>query len=153
MKTCKINLLDFSSTIVEESALIDNIWFKNMGFIVWLITLVAAALGTVLGEFIISIDLIGIPELVSAIIWFLIAFTTYFFGKRLDEEHWFKLVSINFIVTWAFCTVGYLLGLIVWNLIDQGAVAITLDQMVTFFFIALPLTIGPTATVSLGLRD
>jgi len=124
-----------------------------MGFIIWIIGLAAAALGKVLADFLVSLNIINLPELIQALVWFLIAFIVYFFAKKIESESWFGLFSLNYFVTWAFTTVGVLIGAIVWSLIDSGSVALNMDQLTTLFFLSLPLTIGPTLAMSLGLRE
>ena len=124
-----------------------------MGFVGWLIGLVATALGTILGFLLVDSGLIGLAEVIPAIVWFLICFVTYYAGTRLKEEKWFRLLSVNFLLTWIFCDVGYLLGIIVWQLIKTGTVSMSGNQLLDAFLISLPLTIGPTATMSIGLRD
>ena len=127
-----------------------------MGFIIWLIALVAAAIGTVLVQFLLSIITVQselFQNLIAALVWFLIAYVLYYAGKKIDGESWFKLLSLNFFVTWAFATIGYLVGIVVWILIDTSKLNVSLDVMSAAFFFALPLTIGPTAAMSLGLRD
>lgn len=124
-----------------------------MKFIVYIISLFAAALGTILSSFLINANIINLPELIVAIIWFLISFITYISAKKLKDEKWFKLISLDFFLTWAFTTIGVLIGVIVWILIDTGAVSVNFDNMVNLFFITLPFSLGPTATTSMGLRD
>lgn len=110
-----------------------------------------AAIGTIVSSYV--VDVINLPELISAIIWFLIALITYLGAKRMKESGWFKMISLDFIFTWAFTCVGVILGFIVLVLIDQGSLTINLDQIIDLFFATLPLALGPTATTSLGLRD
>ena len=124
-----------------------------MKFIVYIISLFAAALGTILSSFLLDANIINLPELIVAIIWFLISFITYISAKKLKDEKWFKLISIDFFLTWAFTTIGVLIGVIVWTLIDSGSVAVNIDTMVNLFFVTLPFALGPTATTSMGLRD
>lgn len=124
-----------------------------MGFIIWIIAFVATAIGKILAEFLVSLELFDLPELISAIVWFLISFVTYLAGRKIEGEGWFKLLSLNFIVTWAFCTFGVLLGAVIWELIVTGGVVLQLEVILAIFFGSLPLTIGPTASLSLGLRD
>ena len=124
-----------------------------MKFIVYSISLFAAALGTILSSFLIDANIINLPELIVAIIWFLISFVTYISAKNLKDEKWFKLISIDFFLTWAFTTIGVLIGVLVWTLIDFGSVSIDFDAMMNLFFFTLPFSLGPTATTSMGLRD
>jgi hypothetical protein len=116
-------------------------------------TLFAAAIGWILASFVATFDLGDFADLISAIFWFLIAFSTHFFAKRIKDEKRFGLLSLNFFITWAFCTAGAIIGDIVWDLIDSESTSIQLDAVVDSFFFFLALTIGPTATAALGIRE
>ena len=111
----------------------------------------AAAVGYVLSTYI--GENIDYPELIKAIFWFLISFSTYFGAKRLKEITWFKLVSLDFFMTWAFVTIGVIIGDIVLALIDSGGAVLNTDRLVEVFYDTLPLALAPAATASLGLRD
>ena len=124
-----------------------------MGFILWIIALVATTLGVVLGDVVVSLNIIGNNQIINAIFWFLISMVTYYAGRKMKDEKWYKLLSLNFLITWAFSTIGALLGNFVWTLIDTGNASLNLNSMIDLFFIVLPLCIGPTAAMSLGLRD
>ncbi|MHA2504004.1 MAG: hypothetical protein ACXAE3_14185 [Candidatus Kariarchaeaceae archaeon] len=124
-----------------------------MGFVSWIIALFATAIGVVLSTFLISLDIINLPELINALVWLLITWFAYLGGKQVDDESGFKIISLNFIITWAFTTIGALLGFIISTLIDTGSISLQLDALLTAFFFFLPLTIGPTLGVSLGLGD
>lgn len=122
-----------------------------MKWIVYITALFAAALGTVIAYFL--VDIIDLPDLINAIVWFLIAFTTYFFAKKVKDESWFKMLTLDFFITWAFTTIGVILGTIVVILIDTNSLTLNWDSLVTTFFASLPLALGPTATASMGLRE
>ncbi len=115
-------------------------------------SLFTATIGVVISYFLISLQILNIDNLIIAFIWFLISIVTYWGGKKLDHS-WFKPLSLDFLLTWMFCTVGVVLGFVIWTLIDQGSVSISFNQMVTVFFSFLPYSIGPSATTSLGLRE
>ena len=122
-----------------------------MKFVVYVMAMSTAAIGTIISSFV--ADIINLPELISAIIWFLISLVTYMGAKRMKESEWFKMLSLDFILTWAFTCIGVILGFIILVLIDKGSLTINLDQIVNLFYATLPLALGPTATTSLGLRD
>lgn len=112
--------------------------------------MVATAIGIIVSSLL--TDIINLPELINAIFWFLICFTTYYFARRMDYG-WFKMISLDFFLTWAFVCIGVILGLIILQLINTGSVTANLEQLTSFFYSSLPLALGPTATTSMGLRD
>ncbi len=123
--------------------------------------MVTAALGTVLSALIfqsLNISKLGgltpaqIQSLLNALFWFLICVGTWFGASRTEEKP-FGFLSIKFLVAWISCNVGAMIGFVVAVLIDQGSITLNGEQLANQFFFILPLTIGPTATTSLGLKD
>ncbi len=132
-----------------------------MSLVVYIITLVTAAVGVVISDLIISniaiqslggLNQVQIQLLLSAFLWFLISLTTFMGAKRVEAES-FGFISLKFIIAWASCTAGALIGFVIALLIDSGSVQLNWDNIATQFFIILPLTIGPTATTAMGLKE
>ncbi len=122
-----------------------------MKFSIYFMALAASAIGIVISSYLVTI--IDLPELINAIFWFLISFTTYFFAKKVKEYSWFKMLSLDFFLTWAFVSIGVIIGVMIMQLIKTGSVTAELDVLTEVFFNTLPLALGPAATTSLGLRD
>lgn len=132
-----------------------------MSLVLFLITLVAAAIGTTAALWLqanVSIDIGGmtsaqVDALITALAWFLICFVVYFAASKLKDVKSFKLVSLKFFLTWAFVCAGVIIGTILYILIDQGSVSIKSNDLFNWFLLALPLALGPTGAASMGLRD
>jgi hypothetical protein len=128
-----------------------------MAVILWIVVLVASAIGWLLAQFvnsILTIDFAG-GNIVPAFFWFLIAITCFFVAGSVkkEKEGSFGLISLDFFVTWMFSTIGVILGALAWILIDTESLSVNFDQISAFFFFFLPLTIGTTLAASLGLRE
>ncbi|MDH5401345.1 MAG: hypothetical protein OEZ01_09195 [Candidatus Heimdallarchaeota archaeon] len=122
-----------------------------MKFVLYFMTLIFAAIGAVISFFVVDSGILGIEQLINALVWFLISYMTYWGAKKIDDTNSFKLLSLDFFLTWIFCTIGVLVGFIIWSLIQTKTATINIDALTNVFFKYLPYTIGPTATASLGL--
>lgn len=134
---------------------------KPMSFVLYVITLVTAAIGTILSAMIfnnIDVNSLGgltpaqIQAFLNALFWFLICVGTWFGASRTDEKP-FGFISVKFLIAWIFCNAGAMIGFIVALLIENGSLVLEAEQLANQFFLILPLTIGPTATASMGLKD
>ncbi|RMG38739.1 MAG: hypothetical protein D6732_04890 [Methanobacteriota archaeon] len=132
-----------------------------MSFVLYVITLVAAALGTILSSLIfnnLGVNSLGnlepqqIQALLNALFWFLICVGTWFGASRTDERP-FGFISVKFLIAWLFCNAGAMLGFLISILIENGSLSVQGEQLLDQFFLILPLTIGPTATTSMGLKE
>ncbi len=132
-----------------------------MKLIVYLISLITASIGYFIGLEIwesISVDELGnltqiqIENLVWAFVWFFICLVVFFVSKKL-EESWFGLISLDFFLTWAFVCTGIILGRLLFELVETGSLDVEFEEIKDTFFRTLPLALGPTCSVSMGLRD
>ncbi len=151
----------FSSFILFTQALFFHSKSTLMSFVLYVITLVTAALGTILSSLIfnnIGVNTLGnleqqqIQALLNALFWFLICVGTWFGASRTDEKP-FGFISIKFLIAWIFCNAGAMLGFLLSFLIETGSLTVQSGQLLDQFFFILPLTIGPTATTSMGLKE
>lgn len=132
-----------------------------MGFVVYVITFVSAALGFFISGVVndeISVDELAglspaeINGLITGLLWFLVCFVVYLGTSRLEEASWFKLLTPSFFITWAFVCGGIILGSILFLIYQDSSVTIDGDVISFAFFNNLAIALGPTASASLGIR-
>ena len=133
-----------------------------MGLIIYLIAFVTSALGLFLANLIndnIEVDELAgltplqINELITGLMWFIVCLVVYFGSAQIDNEKWFKLLSPSFFLTWVFVCAGIILGTILFLVYQDSSVTIDGDVVKNAFFSNLGISLGPTASASLDLRD
>lgn len=132
-----------------------------MKLIVYFVSLITAAIGYFIGLEIrdaITVDALGnltqlqIRNLIWGLVWFIICFVVFFVSKKL-KEGWFGLLSLDFFLTWTFVSTGIIIGFLIYRLVEEGSLSVEFDEIKDTFFTILPIALGPTGCVSLGLRD
>ncbi|MHA2251582.1 MAG: hypothetical protein ACXAD7_14555 [Candidatus Kariarchaeaceae archaeon] len=132
-----------------------------MKLIAYFVSLLAAAVGLFLALVVedeIGVDKVGgltplqINGLIAGLIWFLVCLIVFLIVKKLDESR-FGLLSLNFLLTWVFVNAGIILGFLIYILVDTGELDVEFDAIKDIFFVNLAISLGPTASVPLGLQE
>lgn len=122
-----------------------------MKFSVYLSAMGSTTIGIIISTYLITI--IDLPEIITAIFWFLITYIAFVFARKVKDYAWFKILSLDFFLTWAFVCIGVILGVVIVDLILTKSVTLNLDEIQNVFFQYLPLALAPTLATSLGLRE
>ncbi|MHA1946234.1 MAG: hypothetical protein ACXAC6_03740 [Candidatus Hodarchaeales archaeon] len=92
--------------------------------------------------------------IVIAIGWFLVCFLTYWGSTRwLDEGERSGLLSLFFVIVWLFASLGILIAIKLFFMIQGGTLVLDLDDLINTFFVAMPLALAPTIAAILGVSN
>ena len=92
--------------------------------------------------------------IVVAIGWFLVCFLTYWGSTRwLDEGEKSGLLSLFFVIVWLFASLGILIAIKLFFMIQGGTLVLNFDDLINTFFVAMPLALAPTIAAILGVSN
>ena len=92
--------------------------------------------------------------IVIAIGWFLVCFLTYWGSTRwLDEGEKSGLLSLFFVIVWLFASLGILIAIKLFFMIQGGTLVLDLDDLINTFFVAMPLALAPSVAAILGVSN
>ncbi|MFX1537410.1 MAG: hypothetical protein ACFFDI_24650 [Promethearchaeota archaeon] len=133
---------------------------NNSRVIVLLGTFFVTAIGYLIAFFVESVlmDILSvnpsdtrIHNLLLGLTFFSIAVIVYFgIQYFVDYEEEFG-INIFFFVLWIVCTLGLVIGWLVWSLLTQDVIQINLDNMIDNFFFSLTLALIPALAATLAI--
>ena len=92
--------------------------------------------------------------MVQALGWFLVCWLTYFGSTFwLEEGGKAGLISLFFFIVWFFASLGILIAIYLWLMIQGSTLTLDLDNIINTFFIAMPLALAPSISAVLGVSN
>ena len=92
--------------------------------------------------------------IVAAIGWFLVCFLTYWGSTFwLEEGGKAGIISLFFLIVWLFASLGILIAIYIWFMIQGSTVTLDLDNIINTFFVAMPLALAPSIAAILGVSN
>ncbi len=122
------------------------------------------ALGILLGSFLIDVLRPTQPtegllagdrfnSLINAFIWLLVSVVAFFGTGKIVKEGEKIGLSLTLLVIWVYCTIGVLIGTLLWLLIQGGSLTIDFDLLLDNWFSYLAPSLAPTFAAALAISN
>ncbi|MHA2298514.1 MAG: hypothetical protein ACXAEU_17715 [Candidatus Hodarchaeales archaeon] len=134
---------------------------ENNKLLLYVAVIIFSFLGLVIGTIAkdIADDLLGASGLIAtsllwALLWIVLALVTYYgIGWAASVGEKTGMTSITFILFWIMSAVGLVVGTIVLIVLGYGSAIISLDAIVTDFFLNLQYALIPALASALSLSN
>ncbi len=92
---------------------------------------------------------VDVNNLIEALLWLVITSVVYFGAKKVVETR-FSIFSLDYFLAWIVCSLGVVVGFIVYVLIDRGSATLNGKDIISESIRILPLALGPAGAVAIA---
>ena len=90
-----------------------------------------------------------VNNLIEAVLWLVITAIVYFGARKVAEAR-FSIFSLDYFLAWVVCSLGVVIGFIVYIIIDKGSATLNGKDIISEAIRILPLALGPAGAVAVA---